>query len=437
MRNRRDLMAALLGAMGLFLVTVPHALSQAAPNDSKRVAVATLVTDTGTLLRREAPGKPWQVVAKGEKIHTGDMLIGFPGAQADTTNGSIRVTFLTDLDGSSPYPIVETAVVLRESAGADLDLVLDRGRVDLEGRKQNGAAKARVQVRKDAWELTLDKGANIVLELYGRWPAGVHFQKDSSDKYAPTANLVFLVRDGNVHLKHGAFEYAMSAPPGPAIMEWDSTTGLDSAPRRLEKLPPWAADMPETDTGKARKAVLDRFRKSIVDKSVGAALDELVNSKDPAERALAVRAMGAVDDLPRLANALRDAKHLDVWDTGVLTLRHWIGRGPGQDQVLYKAMIESGQFTPVEAETIVQLLHSYGEVDLARPETYETLIAYLNHDKLAVRGLAHWHLVRLVPSGKDIGYNPMDPKEKRAEAVQKWRKLVPPGTLPARSPQQD
>jgi hypothetical protein len=31
----------------------------------------------------------------------------------------------------------------------------------------------------------------------------------------------------------------------------------------------------------------------------------------------------------------------------------------------------------------------------------------------------------------------MDPKEKRAEAVQKWRKLVPPGTLPARSPQQD
>lgn len=273
----------------------------------------------------------------------------------------------------------------------------------------------------------------MAIELYGRWPAGVHFDKDPNTKEAPVSSMVFLVTDGHVNLRHGAFAYAMSAPPGPAMIEWDSTTGLDSAPRRLEQLPPWAMKAPETPAGKARQAVLDRFRKTIVEKSVPATLDEFVNSKDSAERALAVRAMGAFDDLQRLANALREAKHLDVWDSGVVTLRHWIGRGPGQDQILYKGMLDSGQFNPVEAETVLQLLHSYGEADLARPETYETLIAYLNHDKLAIRGLAHWHLIRLVPAGKDIGYNPMEPKEKRAQAVEKWRALLPRGRVPERA----
>jgi hypothetical protein len=94
--------------------------------------------------------------------------------------------------------------------------------------------------------------------------------------------------------------------------------------------------------------------------------------------------------------------------------------------------MQRGQFNAVEAETILQLLHSYGEDELARPETYETLIAYLNHDKLPVRGLANWHLVRLVPAGKDIGYNPLDPKEKRMAAIEKWNKLVPRGTVPGR-----
>jgi hypothetical protein len=86
----------------------------------------------------------------------------------------------------------------------------------------------------------------------------------------------------------------------------------------------------------------------------------------------------------------------------------------------------------VDAETVLQLLHSYGEEDLARPELYETLIDYLGHDKLAVRGLAYWHLVRLVPAGKDFGYNPQDSKESRDAAIKKWRKLIPAGQMPSR-----
>jgi hypothetical protein len=244
--------------------------------------------------------------------------------------------------------------------------------------------------------------------------------------------LIFLVLSGEVSLKHGSREYLLTAPPGFALMEWDSVTGQDETPQRLEKLPPWATAGGDSPIAKAKREILERLRRRLASKPMGAVLDELLNSDQEAERRLAVNAMGALDDLERLGKALREAKHPDVWQNGVLALRHWIGRGPGQDQLLYKALVEVRHYSPVHAETVLQLLHSFDDAELARPETYQTLIDYLDHDQLGIRGLAYWHLSRLVPAGKELGYDPLGPKEAREAAIQKWRKLVPPGKVPSR-----
>ena len=42
----------------------------------------------------------------------------------------------------------------------------------------------------------------------------------------------------------------MSAPPGPAFIEWDSVTGMDDSPQRLEELPAWVLP-PKDEAGKA------------------------------------------------------------------------------------------------------------------------------------------------------------------------------------------
>jgi hypothetical protein len=84
----------------------------------------------------------------------------------------------------------------------------------------------------------------------------------------------------------------------------------------------------------------------------------------------------------------------------------------------------------VDAETVVDLLHSFGENDLARPETYETLIDYMEGDRILIRALANWHLMRLVPEGQEFKFNPAGDKKDRDEAVKKWRKLIPVGKLP-------
>jgi hypothetical protein len=158
----------------------------------------------------------------------------------------------------------------------------------------------------------------------------------------------------------------------------------------------------------------------------------LINSDNPEERKFAVYAMGALDDLPRLAEALRNAKHPDVWDNGVLALRHWIGRGPGQDLILYRGLIEEKKLTPVQAEMVLSLLHSFSDEERARVETYELLVGYLGHELLPIRGLAYWHLKRLADpkAAEAIGYDPVAPKEQRDKAQAKWRQLLEKGELP-------
>jgi hypothetical protein len=404
------------------------------PGGGKRPAVAKCVSAKASMLRREPGAKDWHVVAANEPLRIEDLLLGLPGAQLDSAKGGVRLTFQSDLDGLSPYAIVESAVVLHNNPNVDLEFVLDRGRVDLVNRKKEGAARVGVWVRDAQWELTLaEPGTRIALELYGRWPRGTPFIKEPGPKDAPTADLIFLVVSGEVSLKHGSREHLLTAPPGLAMIEWDSVTGQDEAPQRLEKLPPWATAVDkDSPTAKAKREVLERLRQRLMAKPIGEVLDELLNSDQEAERRLAVNAMGALDDLERLGKALREAKHPDVWQNGVLAFRHWIGRGPGQDQLLYKTLVEVRHYSPVHAETVLQLLHSFSDADLARPETYQTLIDYLDHDQLGIRGLAYWHLVRLVPAGKELGYDPLGPKDAREAAIQKWRKLVPPGKVPSR-----
>lgn len=400
--------------------------------NAERTPAARCITENATILRREAPDKDWQIASRDEELLTNDLLVGLPGGMLVSRDGGVRLRFLTALEGQSPFPVKEAAIRLHQSGGVDLDFTLERGRVDLFNDKKAGSATVRLHVRKATWELTLSEpGTRIALELYGRWPRGTHFTAKPTADQAPTAELVFLAIRGHVNLSHQGEVQALHAPPGPALLEWDSVTGEDQSPKRLDALPDWAvaatADQAKLAASRARFA---RVRELLASKPIDSVFEELLKSDSMDDRRLAINGMAALDRLDLVAKAMREAKTPDIWQNGVLALRHWIGRGPGQDQILYKRLIDNRGFKPVHAATIVQLLHSFGDEDLARPETYQTLLDYLEHDLLAIRGLASWHLERLVPAGKEFGYNPLGSKEEREAALAKWRKLIPAGQMP-------
>ena len=173
-----------------------------------------------------------------------------------------------------------------------------------------------------------------------------------------------------------------------------------------------------------------RFAKLEQEKSVSEAVGQLLQSHNRVDREIAVAMLGATDDLERLTNCLTKPPTSDIWENTVRVTRHWIGREAGQDQNLYRALIQYHKLTSAQAETVLQLLHNWGDDALTLPETYEGLLDLMESDQLPIRGLAHWHLFRLVPVGRKIGFDPLAAPEKRARAVQEWRKLIPAGQLP-------
>ena len=386
-------------------------------------------------LAREGPGKPWMVVKPGESLHSEDLIIAVPNGALSTRNNDVRLSLLSDLARLSPFPVLESAVILHDSTDKELDFTLDRGRVDVTNRKRAGAVRVRVRVRDQQFDLTLEEPrTRVAFELYGRWPKGAPFTKDPKAEDEPTAELVLLVLNGSAELKTSKSRHAMTAPPGPAYFHWDSAVGDDAQVHRLEEVPGWAkpgiANLPRV---KDLQAVFGLIRKSIEDRKVGTVETVLADTLDADNlntRRMAVYGLGALDDISHLIDALNGSKHEDVREVSILALRHWIGRYKGQDAKLYDTLVKDKMFTANQAEIVMQLLHSFGDSDLAKPATYETLIDYLVHEKLAVRELAKFHLYRLVPAGKDIAYDPAGAAEERTKAHDKWHTLIPNGKLP-------
>jgi hypothetical protein len=427
-RSRR---AACLALLAFTLPVARAADEKPATQPAKRIAAATLVSETASLLRRQAPGEPWNVVKEKEELFTGDELLGGSGGTVSARGGAVRLQVVGDMDSTTPFPVLETVFVLHEAKGVDLDLTMDRGRVVLVNTKEEGLARARLRVRDWTGEVVLSgPGASAAVEVYGRWPAGVPFRKEPRPGEAPVLAWFVLALKGDVVVKGPRHELTLKAPPGPALLEGDALGEGEPSPQFLDKLPAWAGEPGSSDKAKKLGEVMGRWRKRAADSSILEATDELLRSDDGAARRAAVLLLAALDEINRLGEALVSARHQDVWDAGIIALRHWIGRGPGQDQRLYKLLTEKETIPPREAEAILELLHGFGDDDLKQPETYEALISYLGSEHLSLRELAYWHLRRLVPAGRKIDYEPLAPKEKREAGIKAWRKLVPAGELP-------
>jgi hypothetical protein len=433
--------SVILGLSAFALISVTPSFLMAR-NDEGRKSDTTTAGSSGSpkgmILRREEPGEhwvpgtKWAFVGADEALPSNDLLVGLPGAELDSANRAVRVRLLTDFD--SPLPVLEPAVLLHATSKRDLELTLDRGMIELVSMKKGGSADVRVHVQGADFDLTLyTAGTKATLLLASAWPKGVPFKKDPGPKDVPFAELIIVVQKGDVDVRHDGRLSALEAPPGPAVIQWDNVHGLDVTPTRLEKLPDWI--LPPTDPAEKEKvlrldACVKAFCKDAADHSLDDVLDHFLNSEDKTQRHFGVILLGATDNLSRLAVVLNSAKHLDMWDATVKALRHWIGRGPGQDQVLYKRLVELRNYKPAEAGTVLHFLHTPDDVEMSRPETYEMLIDHLNSERLAIRGLAFWHLYRLVPEGRKIAYDPLAPREERERARSAWKQLVPEGKLP-------
>jgi hypothetical protein len=412
------------------------ARAQQAPAEP-RVPVAKTVSAAGTLLARDGDEHPW--VPAGE-VFSRDRLLALAGMKAvlEPAPETVRLTLWGNLPAQSPFPLLESSAELHDSRGFDLDMTLLSGRAVLTNTKKSGAVKIWLRMPGDGWEIILeDPGATVAVEQYGRWPRGVPFSRDPLSPARPITVVNLQVLKGQAEVHSAGRQQRLTAPPGPAFLHWDSAGAADSGPQRRGKRPVWATDNPpELPELKPLGQVEAKYLELLKEKSPVDALQALLTAGDAdkdseraaLEREFAVLGLAATGALPQLADVMGTTKDPELRETIVLAMRHWIGSAAGRDLLLYAMLVGHAGYTERHADTVLQLLHS--PFDASDPVTYQTLIAYLQHDRLAIRELARWHLYRLVPQGAKIPYDAAGSPEDRAKAAREWKQLIPDGEVP-------
>lgn len=408
---------------------------------ASKVPVARCLSKDGSMLRQESGSNSWKTVAHNEELNVGDLILSGMGSQFETLDGSIKVTFRGDIAGTSPFPIRETAIRLvpGKPGEADFHLCFERGRIEISNGRKEGSANCHVSLQDEEdnfSELKLNEpGSTCTVEIIGRWPKGTHFDAKAKDDVNPVYELIYVQMKGTAEISDEGITHQMSAPPGPAMLTWNSQAGMPPVKTKLEKLPEWTLPPDITNPEiRARIQATMKFRDEFFGgKPMDQVLESLALSDDIHARFVAVNVMLATDQLPLVYKVVGETKHKDVIDNIIIGLRHWIGRKPGQDKKLHQFMMSGRNYSAKQAEIFVDLLHSFSEDELRQPETFEALIDYLESERTGIRGLAHWHLYRLVPKGRSIDFDPTAPADKRKVAVDQWKKLVPKGKIPPRT----
>lgn len=428
-------------ALGVaFLAWTGNASAQPGTSEP-RVPEGKCVSESGTLLGSETGGAPWRPVGE---VYTRDHLMALPGikAEIEPAAGGVRLTLWGNLPEQSQHAVLESLAVLHDTRAYDLDLTLLAGRAVLTSTNKSGRAKVWLRLPGEGWEIVLDgEGSSVAIELYGRWPRGVPFVKDPLSPLRPTSLLSLEVLKGHADVRLDGRQVRLSAPPGPSFLRWDSVGGADAGPERREKLPAWADDSASpSDDAKTLQGVAAKYLEAVRSRPPAEVLHSLLVSNDSDRvratltREFAVLGLAAVGALPEVVELLGTSRNEDVRLTAILALRNWIGSAPGRDYQLYQVLLGRLAYSEPQAATVLQLLHSPFDPD--DPATYQALIAYLQHDRLAIRELARWHLYRLVPQGASIAYDAGGTAEDRVKAARQWKEIIPDGQLP-KKPQKE
>ncbi len=434
--------SALLAAVtASFLILPAHAARpiDAPTSTEPRVVVAKSAGQPG-LFSSPGVGHAFMRVNKDDPLYSRDLLVAIPGFKADVepvTNG-VKLTLWGNLPQLSDSPVLESAVILHDTKAYDLDVTLVRGRVVLTNTKAKGPAKVWVRGESGVELVLPEPGDTAAIETFGRWPAGVPFKARRPAGEGPLRVWEVYCLKGKLEIKADRTTWYMSEPPGPAYFHGDNVEGpARSGPEKLAAVPEWyegkgksakAAKMIEEVVKEYSGRLATRDPDEIAPELLALAEKDTNKERARALRYLIVFALGAMDDVAKVADILGTSKHDEERKAAVVALRHWIGAREGRDDRLDALLQHDLGYTKSGAETVMQLLHS--PFDPRRPETFETLIAYLKHRKQAVRELAHWHLVRLAPAGREIPYDASAGDAERGKAAEAWKKLIPSGELP-------
>ncbi len=385
------------------------------------------------VLLRQREANLWGRLRPDSRIATGYSLVSLPGYRSRVQlDSGVQLTLWGHVpEFSNLPPVLESSVLLHAPEhGIDLDFSLDHGRVHLTHFKSQDEARVRMRFRQEIWELTLPRATEVVLDLWGHYPRGVPFREEPGAR-GPLAMLELYCK-GPARLKTAAREYVW---PDSSRFSWSNDHHATVGPEPMPKPPDWWTNRLDWQTVPAIAEMILALN-DLSDKLawtnaiLETVLTQVRESEDPPSRSLGVLCLAALDAVPHLVDALEDRQHFEVRWAARYALQHWMSRHADHDLELFRLLQELTGYSRENAAIVLGLLHTFSEVAGADPKTYQTLIEYLNHDKLAVRELASWHLTLLAPHiAKDLLFDPAGTSEHRKQIQDAWKKRLRNGSI--------
>ena len=183
----------------------------------------------------------------GAAVYSNDTLVSLPGYTSDiVTKSGVRLTLRGNLPEFSLDPLMDllldVEVVLHApTEGVDLDLTLERGRVYFANIKGKDAL-VRLRFLDKAWEITLKEDAIVGFDLIKRYTSDINYLKEE-----PWTNVALYVLRGKAEVRVGysPVKEKLAAPPGPALLQWDSKFDQPSPPTTVPEVPLlWSMNYP-------------------------------------------------------------------------------------------------------------------------------------------------------------------------------------------------
>ncbi len=386
----------------------------------------------GVLLQRQGTAYPWTPLRPESRVATAATLVSLPGYRSTLTmDTGVQLTLWGDLPEFSPFPpVLESVVMLNvPRTGIDLDVTLERGRIHLVNLKSAGASRIELRFLRQSWQLTLpDPGSEACAEL---WPLLGEGATSSKNPVAPIVVGLFVKGKARLEAAGQTLELADRSR-----VSWVNVSGNPARQETLTELPAWWTKPPDRSLPQVADAMislqdwstyLSKSHEYIVD----TILTNVRESKDSKLRALGLLFLAALDEMPFLVEFLDERQHAEVRGTARHALQLWLSRGPNSQAELARILKDKRGYAPEKGALIGRLLQRIPDADLAKPETYQSLIRYLDHENLIVRDLAFWHLAQLVPSGAaSIAYDPVAEADQRRKHIAEWQKIILPGKVP-------
>jgi pSer/pThr/pTyr-binding forkhead associated (FHA) protein len=386
---------------------------------------------TSVLVERDPTTQRWYVLKSGQEVQTGRTFVSLPGYQSLIyLDKGVKVNLWGNVPEFWLLPVRESIVLFNPPPDRfDAELLLERGRVELECVSPTNKSVVRLKMSGQTWDITLEgKGSKACVD---------HVYHVDPVAAGPA---IRLYSHGNVAVKTGREEASLGKNGYVAWASWADKLYRDT----LKEPPEWWRGDPKLTQGTLETAVLLQDWAELFDKEpheVLARIDGVLTdtTKDLPLRKLGLMFLAALDETAILVQCgLNDQTQGSAQLRGVAKdyFQDWLARDSSRKEMLLREL-KRLRVSDATASVIVSLMVPLPNKALDDPATYQQLIDYLDHPDVRVRNLAHWHLYvdlvmrkRLPEPRKDDDYEPASLEAKRKEAVKRWRKAVPPGTVP-------